>query len=170
MRAPQPDEYNAYYAHYVARAVESGDVLTTLEAQGREALAMCEALTEERAGYAYAPDKWTIRQLLGHLVDCERVFATRAMAIARGETQPLWGLDQDDYVREGRFDERSVASLSAEWQGLRAATLALFASFDDERWDRRGTASGSEVTVRALAFIIAGHERHHLDVLRERYA
>jgi hypothetical protein len=110
-----------------------------------------------------------VKEVVGHLVDTEHVMGFRALAFARGDRTPLPGFEQDDYVSGGRFDDRSFASLAAEFEGLRDAHLALFATFDDATWLRRGTASGCEFTTRAVAWILAGHVMHHAAVLDERY-
>jgi uncharacterized damage-inducible protein DinB len=165
---PGPDEHAADYAGYVEQ-VPAGDVLEALARGLRELLAALQGVEETRASHRYAEGKWSLREVVGHLVDTERVFAGRAMQFARGETQPLPGMDQDDYVREAAFEERPLASLLEELEHLRRANLALFRSLGEKELARRGTASGHEVSVRALLFIIAGHERHHLRVLRERY-
>ncbi|MDZ7771333.1 MAG: DinB family protein [Balneolaceae bacterium] len=146
-----------------------GNVLEVLHMQGDRVHRLVEGLSPEQAGHRYAEDKWTVKQVLGHLVDSERVFAYRAMCIARGEQKSLPGFDQDNYVEEGHFDERSTETLAAEYRALREATVHLFNSFSEEVALRGGRANELKVTVRALAWIIAGHERHHLRLFRERY-
>lgn len=170
MSIPRPatDEHAPYYARYVSRVPE-GDVLALLERQGREAAALLRALPEERGTFRYAADKWSVKDVVGHVADSERIFGYRALRIGRGDRTPLPGFEQDDFVRAANFDRRPLRELVAELEAVRAATLALFRGFDDEALGRRGTASGQEVTPRALVYIIAGHERHHLDILRERY-
>jgi uncharacterized damage-inducible protein DinB len=144
-------------------------LLETLERQCVETARLLEKIPESKALYRYAPAKWSIKEVLGHLADSERVFAYRALRFARGDTTPLPGFDEQVYAPAGRFDERSVADLGAELGAVRRATIALFGGLDEEALARRGTANGTEVSVRALAYIIAGHELHHLTVLRERY-
>ena len=167
---PRPDatEYDPYFGGYVSRVPE-GDLVATLEAQRRETQSLVAGLTEARALHRYAPGKWSIKEVIGHVTDTERVFCYRAMRFARGDQTPLPGFDEKLYAPAGRFDARPVADLAAELDAVRRATIALLRSFDAEALGRRGTANGKEVSVRALAYIIAGHERHHVAILRERY-
>ena len=140
-----------------------------LETQHRETVEALRGISEERAGFRYAPEKWSIREVVGHLLDTERVMAYRALRIARGDTTPLAGFEENSYVEAAGFDARPLPDLVAEFGLVRTATLALLRGFDEVAFQRRGTASGWPVSVRALAFIIAGHERHHAGLLRERY-
>jgi uncharacterized damage-inducible protein DinB len=165
---PEANEYAPYYEKYVS-LVPDTDLLGTLERQGAETLALLRALPEERGGHRYEPGKWSVRQVVGHINDGERIFAYRALAIARGERAPLPGMDQEEYMAGVDFDTRTLASLLDEFESVRASTLHLLRHLSPEAWARRGTASDNQVTVRALAYIIAGHEAHHLGVLRERY-
>lgn len=165
---PGADEYAAYYARYVEQVPE-GDVLDLLAGDLVEAQGALRPVDEARASFRYEPGKWTLREVVGHIVDTERVFAYRAMRIARADAQPLPGIDQDAYVRGAEFERRSLAEILEEFDHLRLANLALFRSFGEAELVRRGTASGYGVSVRALVFILAGHARHHLRVLRERY-
>ena len=145
------------------------DILHTLEQQCGETLELLRGVGEKRAGHRYAPGKWSIKEVVGHLCDSERVFAYRAMRFARNDPTPLPGFEQDDYVRWGGFDERELRELCDELEHQRRSTIELFRGMDEAALARRGTASGAAITVRALPFIIAGHERHHGQVLRERY-
>ena len=165
---PRSGEYAEYYAGYVEH-VPDGDVLEILEQQLDSSLTLLRGIDEQRAEQRYAPGKWTIKELVGHIVDIERVFAYRALVIARGDKTPLPGVEQDDLVAGAHFETRSLASLCTEFEHLRRSNLALFESLSSEVLMRRGEASGFEVTVRAIPFIMAGHERHHVQVLRERY-
>jgi len=149
--------------------VPGGDVIAQLESQRLQTAQFFAASTERDGNFRYAPDKWTIKEVVGHLSDSERVFSYRAMRIARGDQTPLPGFEQNDYVKNGNFAEQSLADLVAEFGFVRASTLALFRSLNAEAWIRRGTASNNPVTVRALAFIIAGHELHHREILKDRY-
>jgi hypothetical protein len=164
---PDPSEYGAYYRRYVD-LVPDGDVLDTLTDQLEE-LATLVGLKEEEARFRYAPGKWSIKEIIGHLVDSERIFAYRALRIGRGDQTPLAGYEQDDYVKAGGFDERPLGSLLDDHRLVRTGTVALFRSFDADAIERRGTANNNPITVRALAWIIAGHERHHLGVIQEKY-
>lgn len=165
---PAADEYDAWYAGYVAK-IGDADALAVLERQADTAAAMLAAIPESRAGYRYAEGKWSIRQIVLHLADAERIFAYRALRIARGDQTPLPGFDENAYAPASGADERTLADLVAELGAVRRATIALFRGLPSEAFERRGTASGATISVRALAYIIAGHERHHLEVLRERY-
>ena len=165
---PESEEYDAYYSAYVAK-VEGEDVINVLVRQGDQVQAVLAGLTAAEADYRYAPDKWSVKEVFGHLCDTERVFAYRALCIARGDSQALPGMDQDVYVAAAGFDSRSIESLAAELAAVRGATLTLFESLGSDGWARRGIANGVPVSVCALAFIIAGHEAHHVAVLRERY-
>ncbi len=167
-RRPGADEFAAFYRGYV-EAVPAGDILEILSRNLDETLATLRGLDEERAGFRYAPGKWSLREVLGHIVDSERVFAYRALRIARDDATPLPGFDQDDYVRAAGFERRPFPGLLGEFEHLRRANLHLFAGFGEEELGRRGTANEQPISVRALLFILAGHERHHLGVLRERY-
>lgn len=166
--APAPSEYAPYYQKYVS-LVPAGDVVETLRRQSADTLALLGAISEERAGTRYEPGKWSVKELVGHLLDSERVFTYRALRFARGDRTPLPGFDQDPYVRAGNFDARTLADLAAEFEQVRAATVSLLRSLDEEAWGRRGTANDNEVSVRALAYIVAGHEAHHVNILRTKY-
>jgi len=169
MERPGAREAAPYYFRYID-LVPSGDVLSVLEGQTRETVALLEPISEERSRHRYAPDKWSIRQVLSHVNDAERVFASRALWFARGFESPLPSFDQETSAAAAGADERTWASHVDEFQAVRAATLALFRSLAPEAWARRGVASGTPVTVKALAYIVAGHVFHHAAVLRERYA
>jgi len=165
---PQPSEYAAYYEKYVAM-VPGNDIVPILEAQRLQMAQLFAARTERDGNFRYAPEKWTVKEVLGHLTDTERIFAYRALRIARQDQTPLSGFEQDDYVRAGAFGERTLADLAEEFVHVRNATVALFRPLGEEAWSRRGAANKNEVSVRALAFIIAGHELHHREILKERY-
>jgi hypothetical protein len=168
MDRPGRDEYAEYYHTYVGK-VPGGDIVDILGEQRDEIEALVRGIPEARGGYRYADGKWTVKDVVGHVVDTERVFGYRMLAFARGDQTPLPSMEQDDYVAGGNFAARTLASLADEFAGLRASHVALVRSFDDAVSVRRGTASGVEFTVRALAYILAGHARHHAGVLRERY-
>lgn len=165
---PDPGEYHEYYGMYTSQVPE-GDVLETLARELEDTLTLLRPLSEEKALYRYAPEKWSIKQLIGHLTDTERIFATRALAFARGDPAPYPSFEQDDYVARTDFDARSVSSLVGELEHLRRANLHLFRSLSPEEVMRRGIASGREFTARSIPFILAGHEIHHKRVLREKY-
>lgn len=165
---PAPSEYAEYYQRYVDR-VPDGDIVALLATQADDTVALLRDLTDEQALRAYAPGKWTIKQVIGHLCDAERVFSYRAMRIARGDVTPLPSFDENVYAVEGAFDARPLPSLLAEFTAVRRATVALLAGLPHESWARAGMASGWPVTTRACAWITAGHELHHRAILAERY-
>lgn len=165
---PQKGDYALYYEKYVA-LVPSGDFLEILQEQQRELTRLLSPLTEQQAEFRYAPGKWSIKEILGHINDAERIFAYRLLRIARGDQTPLPGFEQDNYIEPGNFSARTLADLLHEFSTVREATVSLIRSLDDAAWLRRGVASQKEVTVTAIAFVIAGHERHHRIILEERY-
>lgn len=165
---PESNEYAPYYERYIS-LVPGADLVETLERQGAETLALLRGLSEEQGAHRYEPGKWSIKQLVGHINDGERLFSYRALSIGRGDRASLPGMEQDEWMAGVDFDARTLSSLVDEFEAVRAATLLLFRYLSPEAWARRGTASDSEVTVRALAYIIAGHEAHHVRILRERY-
>jgi uncharacterized damage-inducible protein DinB len=164
---PAADEHAPYYGKYVA--LVGPDALAALESQARSTAALFAATSEALGDHRYAEGKWSVKEVAGHLADGERVFAYRALRIARADTTELAGFDENLYVPAGRFGRRTLADVAAEFATVRAATLTLVRSFDDEALARRGSANNTPVTVRALVAIIAGHELHHVGLLRERY-
>jgi hypothetical protein len=165
---PQPGEHAAYHAAYFA-LVPEGDIVAFLRGQLEVMLALGNSIPAARHRHRYAPGKWSVTEVFGHITDLERAFGTRAMCFARQDPGPLPGVDEDPYVAAARFDERGLASVLEELEHQRRANLALFASFGEELLDRRGTASGHVISVRGLMYLVAGHAAHHLNVLRERY-
>jgi hypothetical protein len=165
---PDATEHDPYYSRYIDQVPE-GDVLDTLGWQLGDTLAFLRGLPESAGDARYAPGKWSVKEVVGHVSDTERIMAYRALRIARGDTTPLPGFEQDDYVKTAHAGRRPLAALASELESVRNATLSLFRSLDDDALLRRGLANKVEVTPRALAYIIAGHERHHLEILRTRY-
>ncbi|MCI0436434.1 MAG: DinB family protein [Gemmatimonadetes bacterium] len=165
---PGPGEYAPFYSAYIAR-VPDGDIVSTLRTGIDDTCRVLESAGEAGADHACAPGKWTIREIIGHLCDGERIFAARALRFARSDPTPLPGFDEKLYVPAGNFGARSLANLIAELRTVRAATVSLFDGFADAAWSRSGTANNAPVTVRALAWITAGHELHHCAILEERY-
>ena len=165
---PDPSEYDEFYAGYVGR-VPDGDILDRLASEIDTSMALLRPLGPDRAGHRYAPGKWSIAEMAGHLADAERVFAYRALRFARNDPTPLPGFDQDRYVEHARFDERDLGDVLDEWEALRRANVVLLRSFDDEMALRTGIANGVPCTPRAIAWILAGHELHHRRILEERY-
>ena len=168
LQRPGADEYAPYYNTYTS-LVPEGDVRDHLRTQLHETLVLLSGVSDERASRAYGPGKWTLKESVLHMSDAERVFSYRLLRIARGDTTPLPGFEQDDWVPHSRANSRSLASLLLEFAAIRASTLQLMDSLDAAAWARRGTASDKPVSARALAYICAGHERHHQRILRERY-
>jgi len=166
---PRVGEYAPSFADYVARIAEDEDIVAVLVTQLDQVLARLGRILEVRGDYRYAPEKWSIKEMVGHLCDTERVFAYRALRIGRGDSTPLPSFDDQAYVAEVRAGDRTLADLVAEWGDVRRATIALFRNLPAVAWDRRGTAGDQPISVRALAYIIVGHVRHHLQVLEERY-
>ena len=164
---PREDEYADPYGPYIA-AVE-GPLLTGLERDAEAWSALLAAVPPDREGYRYADGKWSVREVVGHVIDAERMFAVRTMAFARGDRSHFPSFDENAYAEASGADRRTLADLAEDFSAVRTATLLLLRSFEDEAWDRRGVASGYEFTVRSLAWIIAGHSRHHRGVLAERY-
>ncbi len=167
-RPPDSSEYNPYYAPYVSR-VGDEDVLEALSSDLAYVQKVLGPLTEKQAAYRYAADKWSIKQIVGHLIDSERVFTYRALRFARGDDTPLPGMEQDDFVAGGAFDERALSDLLEEFAAVRTATIHLFTAMNALAWMQYGIASGYPFSVRALAHITAGHVRHHMAVLEARY-
>jgi uncharacterized damage-inducible protein DinB len=165
---PHTSEYAPFYHPYIS-SVPEGDVVAIMRDAGRELHSAVMAIPEQRGGFRYAEGKWTIREVIGHLIDAERIFTYRALRIARSDATPLPGFEENDYVRTAGSDERTLASLGQELAAVRESTVLLFQSLPTDAWVRRGTASGKEISVRAIAYIVAGHPLHHLRILRERY-
>ena len=166
---PSTDEFAAAYAGYIARVADDEDILTALTLQLDEVAARLGGIPERLGDHRYAPGKWTIKEVVGHLSDSERVFAYRALRFARGDATPLPSFDENRYVPAMEAGRLALADLVDEWGQVRRASLALFRHLPADAWERRGPASGQPVSVRALAYVIAGHVRHHLGVLEERY-
>jgi hypothetical protein len=169
MRRPGHDEAAEYYFTYIDLVPEGGDLGGQLRAQGSETVALCQSIAEVQSLRRYAPDKWSIREVLGHINDCERLFVFRAMWFARGFDTPLPSFDQHIAVAGAHSDQQPWARHVDEFRSVRAATVSFFEHLPPEAWDRRGIASDNPFTVRSLAFITVGHVTHHLRILRERY-
>ena len=165
---PEAGEYAPYYERYIA-LVPDNAILNTLEKQLSDTVALLSSRSEADGDFCYAPGKWSVKEMVGHLSDSERVFAYRVLRIARNDKTPMEGFEQDDYVRFGPFRQRRLADVIDEFAQVREATLTLFRNLAESDWTRRGMANNNEVSVRALAYIIAGHELHHRNLLREKY-
>jgi hypothetical protein len=166
--APDRTEAAEYYFTYIDK-VGPGDICRILEEQLAETLPLLEAISEDRSLHRYAPDKWSIRDVLGHLNDCERLFVSRAFWFARGFDSPLPSFDQNVAVSVAGADSRPWRSHIEEFRSVRGATVAFFSNLPSDAWARRGVASGNPFTVRALAYMAAGHVTHHMGILKERY-
>jgi uncharacterized damage-inducible protein DinB len=165
---PDPAEHAPYFGTYIGK-VPDGDIVQHLRDQVGETVALLRGLSEAQAGRRYAEGKWSIREVVGHVTDAERIFGYRALRFARGDETPIPGFDENRYVERSRQDARPLAELCDAFEAVRGATIALYAPLDEDEWLRRGSANGNSFTVRALAWITAGHERHHRDLLRTRY-
>jgi hypothetical protein len=165
---PEPGDYAPYAVQYVV-LVPPGDIVEALAAQLKQTVTLFSGRSERDGNFRYAPDKWSVKEVVGHIADTERIFAYRALRFSRGDQTPLSGFEQNDYVRGANFGARKLEDLVEEYADVRQATLSLFRSLGEEAWQRRGVASNNPVTVLALAYLIAGHELHHRKILDERY-
>ena len=165
---PATDEIPPHFVGYIAKVTES-DPVAVLAAQIDVTAGLLRGLSEADARKRYAPGKWSVKEVVGHLADTERIMSYRALRIARGDETPLPGFDENAYVPPAKFDARPLPDLIGDLFTVRAATVALFRTFDADAWRRRGTASGKPISVRALGYMIPGHERHHVEVLKTRY-
>jgi uncharacterized damage-inducible protein DinB len=164
---PDSNEYAPFYSNYIA--LVDDDVLAALSRQAETSYTFLSNLDERIAEYAYAPGKWTIKEVLGHMIDVERIMAYRLLRFSRGDQQDLSGFEEDVYVTAAQFNLRSINNLAEEFRKLREANLYLYYGLNEESLLRWGRANGAKISVRALLFIIAGHEKHHLNIIRERY-
>lgn len=165
---PESGEYAPYYDRYIS-LVQGDNILETLDELRRQFVLMMSGRSEEEGNFRYAPGKWTVKELIGHLNDTERIFAYRALRIARGDQTPIEGFEQDDYVRSADFNARSLEEMVEDYIAVRRATLSLLRNLSPEAWTRKGIANNNEVTVRAIAYTLAGHDLHHRRILEERY-
>ena len=165
---PEPGENAPYYDRYIA-LVAGSDILKTLETQRRQMMLLLSGRNESDGDFRYTAGKWSAKEVLGHVCDAERVFAYRALRIARGDQTPMEGFEQDDYVRNGPFARVPLEEVVEDYISVRRATVTLLRNLDEAAWVRRGVANKNEVSVRALAYIIAGHELHHRKILEDKY-
>ncbi|HKF03964.1 MAG TPA: DinB family protein [Candidatus Sulfotelmatobacter sp.] len=165
---PEPGEYAPYYDRYISLA-PGNDILGTLDTQRRQMMLLLSGHDDSEADFRYAPHKWSAKEVLGHVCDTERIFAYRALRISRGDRTPIEGFEQDDYIRNAPFANRPLAELIEDYIAVRRATLTLLRNLDEPAWTRRGIANKNEVSVRAIAYTIAGHEVHHRRILEEKY-
>jgi hypothetical protein len=167
MQRPGSTEYAPYYGKYLALVPED-DILAALEAQLEETLAVLRPVPEAQGNVRHAPYTWSVKEVVGHLTDTERIMGYRALRFARGDATPLPGFDENPYVRAAEFDRALLRELVAEFEAVRRSHLWLFHGLPPAAWSRRGEADGKAVSVRALAYIIVGHGRHHTGILRQR--
>ena len=165
---PQADEHDPYYTKYIVR-VPDGDLASILDEQMQQTIALLRGVAPDREDFAYAPGKWTVKEVVGHICDTERVMGYRALRFARNDSTELPGFDENLWVPNGNFGARRLPDLIEDLEAVRAVTINFAKHLDDEMLNRRGSANGQPVSVRALLYIIAGHERHHVALLRERY-
>jgi hypothetical protein len=165
---PDETEYLPYYGKYIS-LVPDADIVSQMGQQAEATLALLRGIPESQGGLRYAPGKWSMRELVGHVIDTERIFAYRALRFSRDDRTPLNGYEQDDYIRNASFDDYPLTELAAEFESVRRSTIFLFRHMTADAWMRKGLANENEVSVRALAYIIAGHELHHMQILRDRY-
>lgn len=165
---PKASEYSPYYATYI-NLVSDGNIIHILERQIQETNHLLKEISDNKGLFRYAPSKWSIKEVIGHIADTERIMAYRLLSIARGEKAELPGYNDEMYVLKAAFDKQSMQDLLENFIVVRQSTVHLFKSLDKDIWLQRGNANKSEVTVRALAYIIAGHELHHLHIIKERY-
>lgn len=169
MNAPSHTEYGVAFSGYVARAASVSEPVTALNTQLDDMLALLSPLNPMQWHHRYAPDKWSLQELLGHITDTERIFAYRALRIARNDLTPLPGFDQDPYVESACADQADPTLLLTEFEHVRRSTIAMCRNFPEAAWSREGTVGSGPMTTRAMIFILYGHAAHHLDVVRERY-
>jgi len=165
---PEPGEYAPYYNRYIS-LIQTSDILVTLDSQRRQMLLLLSGRDESEGEYRYAADKWSAKEVLGHVCDTERIMSYRALRMSRGDRTPIEGFEQDDYVRNGPFGRVPLSEAIEDYIAVRRATLTLLRNLDEAAWSRRGVANKNEISVRALAYLIAGHELHHRKVLEEKY-
>lgn len=168
MKEPIPTDYPEFYQKYINEVIDE-EIITYLSKQIDFAVDFFKEIGEEKSKHKYAEGKWSIKEILGHINDCERLFAARALHFARNEKQNLVGFDEDNYVEFANFDELSLTQLVEDFKSMRNSTLSLFSSFNEAMWNREGVANGVKFSVAAIAYIIAGHFEHHIKVIEERY-
>lgn len=167
-KRPESSEYNPYYETYIGK-VKGDYFIQNLKEQKFETLAVLSKLTDKDWNHKYAPEKWTVKEVMMHIMDTERIFAYRALRVARNDGTPMPGFDQNDYVPFYNATQRSGSSIMAEYESIRNSTISLFENLSDDDYGRRGEASGSPVSSLSLGYMIAGHEIHHVQLLHERY-
>ncbi|MGD6834456.1 DinB family protein [Sutcliffiella halmapala] len=168
LKRPEENEYPSYYNNYI-KLVPAGNLLEILEDQLKEAVTLFSGLSEEQGNIAYASGKWTVKEVVGHMMDTERIMSYRLLRIARGDQTPLAGFSEVDYALEGDFTERPLSELVEEFQAVRKSTLSLLHGMPEHAWLRSGTANELPLTAQAIAYIIAGHGIHHVNIIKDKY-
>lgn len=168
MIKPQLDDFPEYYKKYIEKVIDK-DIVTYLDQQKDETVKFFKEISEEKSLHRYAANKWSIKEIVGHLCDTERIFVTRILHFSRNEKQQLIGFEQDDYVDAANFDSLSFELLVKDFVKMRESHLSLFNTFDEEMFSRKGIANGVEFTVASSLFVLAGHVDHHIEVIKERY-
>ena len=165
---PVEGEFLPYYGQYIDK-VPQGDIVETLRSINPDTLSLIRLLPESAGDKRYAPEKWSIREVVGHVIDAERIFVYRALRFARADSTPVPGFDENAFAKNAPYSNVSLGDIASEFEHVRAATLHFFSNLPEQAYSRRGSANGAEISVRALAYILAGHEIHHVGVLRSRY-
>lgn len=168
LKRPDLEEFPVYMRSYV-QLIPEGDIIQILNGQIASTQEIFSAVTEKQAEYSYAEGKWTLSEVLGHLTDTERIMNYRILRIARGDKSPLMGFDENEYVQEASFNERTIADLLEDYQNVRRATISLLKGLPQKSLQNKGNANGFEVTVETIAYMIAGHELHHIKIIQEKY-
>ena len=168
MTAPETDEFDPYYQGYISQVPSEG-LFPMLDAQDADLRSLVGELTEDRGSHSYAEGKWTIKELLSHIIDGERIFSYRLLRISRGDMTPIEGFEQDGYIENSNANNRTFADLLDEFSSQRRSNMILMRNLTEDGWHRKGIANGVEISVRALAYIMAGHVRHHQNILADRY-
>ena len=169
IQKPQPGEYDPYAIMYIRLLPDDGLIIKHLDEQRAATVRFFQSIPPQKLTYRYAPGKWTVKEILLHIIDDERIYAYRALRFARGDSTPLPGFDQDPYALSSQANDRSIETLLDEYQAVRRSTLSLFSNFPEESFTRGGTANGHYVSVRALLYHLAGHELHHINIIKEKY-
>lgn len=168
MNRPETSEHAEYYSGYISK-VPGADIMSVFQQQLDSTVALIRGLDESKGNYRYETGKWTVKELLGHVIDAERVFAYRALVFSRNDKAALPGFDQEPWAQHANYANLTLQDIAAEFDSVRRASIFLFRHLDGAAWDRRGVGNNKEMTVRAAAFVIAGHTQHHIDVLKSRY-
>ena len=168
MKRPYKDEYVLYYHTYIEKVPE-GDVIKSMDKQIAEVKRLFKNITKKQSVFRYSPEKWSVKEVIGHILEAERVLAYRTLRFARNDNKDLHGFDENEYINQSNYNEIKLADLIEEFCALRTSNVLMFKNFTDEMSLRSGTANGNKFTVRALAYIMTGHVHHHLKILRERY-